>query len=91
MMDSERPRREGAREVRVSDVIELYQDPETETKSAGFAFVWAILNEDDAFYELQVYFLSDPAAPGRKFTRKYRKYPANRESLTPEKTIKKKE
>ena len=67
------------REVRVGEVIEMYQDPETETKSAGYAFIWAILGEDDMFYELQVYFLSDPAAPGRKFTRKYRKYPARQE------------
>lgn len=65
-----------AREVHLSDVIELFQDPETETKSAGYAFVWAILKEDDAYFELQVSFLSDPAGPGRKFTRKYRKYPA---------------
>lgn len=83
MIDLERSGREkvgqgrgGAREVRPGEVIELFQDPETETKSAGFAFVWAIVHEDKEYFELQVHFLSDPAAPGRKFTRKYRKHPA---------------
>jgi len=64
------------RRVHLSDVVEIYQDPETETKSEGYAFVWAILEEHDDYYVLQVSFMGDPAAPGRKFTRKYRKYPA---------------
>lgn len=61
----------------LGDVIELFRDPETETLSDGFAFVWAIVSEDEQFYELQVSYCGDPAGQGRKFTRKYRKYPVN--------------
>ena len=63
------------RKIVLGSVIELFQDPETEKKSEGFAFVWAVVNEDEMYYELQVSFCADPAGPGRKFTRKYRKYP----------------
>lgn len=61
------------RRVHLGDVIELFQDPETERASEGYAKVWAIQSEDEAFYELVVSFMDDPKAPSRKFIRKYRK------------------
>lgn len=62
------------RQVHLTDVIELFRDPETEKRSEGYAMVWAILGEDENFYEMVVSFMDDPSAPGRKFTRKYRKW-----------------
>lgn len=62
------------RNIYLTDVIELFRDPETETVSEGYAQVWAIQEEDDMFYTLVVSFMNDPAAPGRKFLRKYRKW-----------------
>lgn len=62
------------RQIHLTDVIELFRDPETETASEGYAQVWAIQEEDEMFYTLVVSFMSDPAAPGRKFHRKYRKW-----------------
>ena len=62
------------RKVHLTDVIELFRDPEEETASEGYAQVWAILEEDEKFYTLVVSFMSDPAAPGRKFIRKYKKW-----------------
>lgn len=62
------------RKVYLTDVIELFRDPEAETASEGYAQVWAIQEEDEMFYTLVVSFMSDPAAPGRKFIRKYRKW-----------------
>lgn len=61
------------RKVNLTDVVELFRDPEAETVSEGYAKVWAILEEDEEFYTLVVSFMNDPKAPGRKFTRKYRK------------------
>lgn len=61
------------RKVNLTDVIELFRDPEAETASEGYAKVWAILDEDAEYYTLVVSFMDDPKAPGRKFTRKYRK------------------
>lgn len=62
------------RKVRLTDVIEIFRDPDTEKESEGHALVWEILEEDEDFYVLQVSFCADPAAPTRKFTRKYRKW-----------------
>lgn len=62
------------REVNLTDVIELFRDAEEETVSEGYACVWEILEEDDMFYTLVVSYMSDPAAPDRKFVRKYRKW-----------------
>lgn len=62
------------RKVVLGTVIELFRDPETEKVSEGYAKVWAIQKETEDFYELVVSFMDDPAAPGRKFIRKYRKY-----------------
>lgn len=63
----------GIRKIRLGDVIELFRDPETEKRSDGYAKVWDILEEDEKFYILTVSYLDDPLAPGRKFTRKYKK------------------
>lgn len=68
------PKTPALRQIHLTDVIELFRDPETEKVSEGYAMVWEILGEDEMFYELVVSFMSDPAAPGRKFTRKYRKW-----------------
>lgn len=68
------------RKVCLSDVIIIYKDPETESFPEGHARVWAILEETDEYYVLQVSFLGDPEAPGRKFTRKYFKMPVKREA-----------
>lgn len=62
-----------SRTVHLADVVELFQDPETETASEGYAKVWHILAEDESYYTLVVSFMNDPAYPDRKVTRKYRK------------------
>ena len=66
------------RRVHLTDVIELFRDPDAETASEGYAMVWAILEEDEMFYTLVVSFMNDPKAPGRKFIRKYRKREQNK-------------
>lgn len=68
------PATEVLRKVRLTDVIELFRDPEEETTSEGYALVHEILEEDDRYYTLVVSFMNDPHAPQRKFTRKYRKW-----------------
>lgn len=67
------PETAALRKIYLTDIIELFRDPEAETVSEGYAMVWAILEEDETFYTLVVSFMNDPAAPGRKFIRKYRK------------------
>lgn len=66
----------------MTDTVKIYRDPEDETIFERHAIVWAILEESEDYYVLQVSFLSDPKAPGRKFTRKYRK----REATTGERS-----
>lgn len=74
----EAPETDVLRQVNLTDVIELFRDPETETASEGYAMVWAVLEEDETFYTLKVSFMNDPSAPARKFTRKYRKRKPNK-------------
>lgn len=62
------------RKVNLTDIIELFRDAEIETVSEGYARVWEILDEDDMYYTLVVSYMGDPASPGRKFVRKYRKW-----------------
>lgn len=62
------------RQVHLTDIIEIFRDPEEETASEGYARVWEILDEDEMFYTLVISYMKDPAAPDRKFVRKYRKY-----------------
>lgn len=62
------------RKIILGTIIEIFRDPETETRSEGYARVWAVVDEDNTCYTLVVSFMDDPKAPGRKFTRKYRKW-----------------
>lgn len=48
------------RSVRIGALIEVFQDPEFETISEGWAFVWAISDEDESFFYLTVSFMRDP-------------------------------
>lgn len=47
------------RDVRLGSTVEIYRDPETETKLEGYAFVWHIEKETDRFFTLMVSFLGD--------------------------------
>lgn len=69
------------RVVRLNDIVKIYKDPETELFFEGHALVWAILEVNEEFYVLQVSFFADPAHPGRKFTRKHKRWTIKTEKV----------
>lgn len=48
-------------DVRLGSIVEIFKDPETETKLEGYAFIWNIEKETDHFFTLTVSFLGDQA------------------------------